>query len=91
MKGSRPHLRLRYYVPAEEAPANMRPPEWPFKVGDLVQVDMLGEGQRQSWRRYSGRVVSITPEVMTINAGKYPISVARWAWWAGYTKVAKLA
>lgn len=95
MVGSRPNCnpnsKLRYTTVTDEAPPELRPPEWPFRQGDLVEVELLGQGERQSWRRYRGRIIALTPNVLTINAGKYPVSVAKWAWWAGYAKVAKLA
>jgi len=89
MKGTIPNARFSLATEAIEAPPELCPPAWPFSVGDLVEVRMLGSGKQQSWRRYSGRIVSLTPNVLTINAGKYPVSVAKYAWWVGYAKVAR--
>jgi hypothetical protein len=77
--------------PIEEAPPELRPPEWPFQVGDMVSLELKERGINGGIKRHRGRVVALAPQVMTVDVGKYRVSVARWAWWAGYAKVARLA
>lgn len=91
MKGSRPNARFSSSAVLREAPPELQPPAWPFQVGDMVALELKEHGLRYSIERHRGRIVALTPRVMTVDTGRYRVSVARWAWWAGYAKVTKLA
>lgn len=65
-------------------------PDWPFSNGDQIQLELYKPESGNGWRQYKGPIVSITPTLLVIDTGRYRVSAARWAWWAGYARIEKV-
>ncbi|SMB97821.1 hypothetical protein SAMN00808754_1964 [Thermanaeromonas toyohensis ToBE] len=69
------------------APAPM--PEWPFQVGDRIEVAER-VGRDSKIQRYKGKITAITPAMLVVDTGKYRVTVLKGAWWSGAAVVKRL-
>lgn len=77
--------------PLEEAPAEMRPPAWPFEKGQVVELVVPDHNGARRKRKYKGRVISVTADMLVVDVGKYRVSVTRRDWWIGCATIKVLA